>query len=515
MSIRKKISKQFITLFFIPILTLSLLKAENSLFIELNQDITNGSILVTLTNDTTEPVNVLKWNTPLEEKLSANIFRVEHNQKESIYSGRLIKRGQPKDEDYTLFESGESRTLTVYLPTYYQMLKEGNYTISYRGGFSSLNEKEQSKRLKKSENSKTTVELYFIPTQSLEPKKQKVTAKFTSCNQQEIEAINKAHDSSLLIAKTAFNALNSADQNTRAKRYVTWFGKATTQRQSTVTSHFSKIYDALENKKLSYNCSPCEEDGVFAYVFPKEEYNIYLCQSFWSADLLGTDSQSGTLIHELSHFLTIAGTLDHEYGQNDTKRLAKTSPDKAINNADNHEFFAENTPFINMNEEGTNRFNNSRTISKFPLVDTISSPELTNLYKLIPSKNVEYHLYTTGKLDTHGILYDENENILRKNDDTSSSNQNFTLYYNLIPNKIYYLEVGAYNKEVGEFTLHQESKEIDVPKDNNNNNNNNNNENENQQNQSSRDIPAFNTMGLLLLILLTFFIAHRELKKSL
>jgi peptidyl-Lys metalloendopeptidase len=60
----------------------------------------------------------------------------------------------------------------------------------------------------------------------------------------------------------------------------------------------------------------------------------------------GTDSMGGTLVHETSHFDKIASTEDTEYGQSDCKKLAKKSPKEAINNADSHEYFAENHPTL-------------------------------------------------------------------------------------------------------------------------------------------------------------------------
>ena len=47
-------------------------------------------------------------------------------------------------------------------------------------------------------------------------------------------------------------------------------------------------------------------------------------------------------------FLTVvAGTNDYAYGQTACKKLATKTPNKAINNADSHEYFAENNPFQN------------------------------------------------------------------------------------------------------------------------------------------------------------------------
>jgi peptidyl-Lys metalloendopeptidase len=49
----------------------------------------------------------------------------------------------------------------------------------------------------------------------------------------------------------------------------------------------------------------------------------------------------------MSHFTVVAGTNDNAYGQSAAKSLAISNPTKALNNADSHEYFAENTPAQN------------------------------------------------------------------------------------------------------------------------------------------------------------------------
>jgi peptidyl-Lys metalloendopeptidase len=72
-----------------------------------------------------------------------------------------------------------------------------------------------------------------------------------------------------------------------------------------------------------------------------------MCNAFWSAPTTGTDSKGGTIVHEVSHFNIVAGTDDVVYGQSGAKSLAISDPAQAIQNADSHEYFAENTPFQN------------------------------------------------------------------------------------------------------------------------------------------------------------------------
>ena len=66
-----------------------------------------------------------------------------------------------------------------------------------------------------------------------------------------------------------------------------------------------------------------------------------------SAPTTGTDSKAGTLVHEMSHFNVVASTDDWAYGQSAAKSLAISNPTKALDNADTHEYFAENNPAQN------------------------------------------------------------------------------------------------------------------------------------------------------------------------
>jgi peptidyl-Lys metalloendopeptidase len=93
------------------------------------------------------------------------------------------------------------------------------------------------------------------------------------------------------------------------------------------------------------DCS-CTDAGVYAYVFANQPYKIYACPVFWTAPALGTDSKAGTMIHEMSHFTVVAGTQDFVYGQSGAAALAISNPANALRNADNHEYFAENTPVL-------------------------------------------------------------------------------------------------------------------------------------------------------------------------
>jgi peptidyl-Lys metalloendopeptidase len=165
---------------------------------------------------------------------------------------------------------------------------------------------------------------------------------FVGCSNTRASSITTAVGSSKTYAANSKSYLGAG---TVGARYTTWFGTYSSTRYSTVRTHFNNIDSALNNQALVFDCS-CT-DSAYAYVYPTQPYKIYLCNAFWSAPNTGTDSRAGTIIHEMSHFNVVAGTDDHAYGQTAAKRLATRTPNKAVDNADNHEYFAENTPFQN------------------------------------------------------------------------------------------------------------------------------------------------------------------------
>ncbi len=139
--------------------------------------------------------------------------------------------------------------------------------------------------------------------------------------------------------------LASNNNPSSSVRYATWFGSYNSSRWNSVSSNFSAIDSALNNQPLTFDCS-CKK-SYYAYVYPTQPYKIYMCNAFWSAPVSGTDSKGGTIVHEMSHFNVVAGTDDIVYGQSGAKSLALSNPAQAIQNADSHEYFAENTPFQN------------------------------------------------------------------------------------------------------------------------------------------------------------------------
>jgi peptidyl-Lys metalloendopeptidase len=129
-------------------------------------------------------------------------------------------------------------------------------------------------------------------------------------------------------------------------RFTTWFGRYSLFNVITVRKRYANINAALSTQSIFFNCGCTASNDTYAYVYPKIPYIIFLCTQFWAADITGTNSKVGTIIHETSHFTIVAGTTDQMYGQEGCLQLATSDPVGATNNADNFEYFAENDPML-------------------------------------------------------------------------------------------------------------------------------------------------------------------------
>ena len=300
---------------------------------------------VTITNNTKSTIKLLKWYTPFDG-LEEPLFAVRRDGKDVEYIGAHYKRPQPTDADYFRLRAGESITRTVNLADYYDFSVTGEYAINFDVAALNLFQK-GSALINQTEGLKSGTDIVFVEGRAAkipEP----VTPAAVSGSSSFTAKCTASMQSSILTARNdaaiySSNALSYLQSGTAGARYTTWFGVYNLSRYSTVTSHFSAINNAMETASMTFDCG-CKK-RYYAYVYPNQPYTIYLCSVYWQAPATGTDSKAGTLIHETSHFTVVAGTDDWVYGQSGAQSLAVSDPVKAINNADSHEYFAENTPF--------------------------------------------------------------------------------------------------------------------------------------------------------------------------
>ena len=315
----------------------------------------NGDVnaMLTITNNGNGQQKILGWYTDLEEE---HIFKVMRDGVEVEFFGPHYKRHAPTEKDFIKLKSGESLSKTFELTSLYDMSEAGNYEVSYDVTSMHLfSNKGQQKKAERLSSVATNIYLEGFESKGSANKGKPggggssdcigdtcFTGRCSAGQKNELISALAAADQ---IANNSVAYLNSHSANNTSARYETWFGAATSSRYNTASANFDAINDAIDNKPLTFDCS-CKK-SYFAYVYPNQPYKVYMCRAFWNANELGTDSRAGTIIHELSHFNAVAGTDDVVYGQSGAQNLADSNPDQALNNADSHEYFAENTPHQN------------------------------------------------------------------------------------------------------------------------------------------------------------------------
>lgn len=302
------------------------------------------TVNVTISNSSKGTLRLLKWYTPFED-VEEPLFDITRDGKSVEYIGAHYKRPQPEDRDFIILKSGESFTRTIDLADYYDLSVSGTYLISYnvqkinayQNGRSSIAQVDSLK----SNDVRLFIEGRAAKIFEAEaPSAVSGPSSYTKCTTTQQSQVATARNDAAIYASDALNYLISGSTSAR---YITWFGAFTSLRYNTVKSNFTNIKNAMDTASINFDCG-CKK-RYYAYVYPNQPYNIYLCSIYWQAPATGTDSKAGTLIHEMSHFTVVAGTDDWVYGQAGAKNLAISDPNKAVDNADSHEYFAENTPF--------------------------------------------------------------------------------------------------------------------------------------------------------------------------
>lgn len=296
----------------------------------------NVLVTVTLTNTSDTVRHLLRWRTP-QQDLEAPLFEVQRDGQPVRYLGRRIKRAAPGPADYLQLASGAALTHTVELSRFYEMRVAGSYTIRYRSPALHAPDTTAGAVVGELASNAVTIRIEGSSTPILQDA---AAPGFANCS--------KAQQTQLVIAMAAGRAMAADSQAyltsgaSYGARYALWFGAQDAKRGAKVTANVTAIRAAFQDKPVRIDCD-CDEP-YFAYVYPARPYTVWVCKAFWAAATTGTDSRGGTLLHELSHFDVVAGTDDHVYGQAGAAELARSAPQRAIDNADSHEYFGENTP---------------------------------------------------------------------------------------------------------------------------------------------------------------------------
>ncbi|KAF8600383.1 peptidyl-Lys metalloendopeptidase [Ceratobasidium sp. AG-I] len=320
-------------------------------------DVNSLSIKATLKNTGDETLKLLNDPRTVLSKAKTNTFNIASASGSPKFTGIKAKYVPSKaaaignEAIFTVLAPGQSVEITHNLAGVYNFTSagEGAYTFGAANIFNYVDATGALKTIEAASKShefklagKLAVDSGY--TNSLS----KRTVTYTGCTSTQQSQVSAAATASNTYVANVNSYLAGISSGTT--RYTTWFGAYTAARLSTVKSHYTAI--GTDATSTNYDCTACKTesgidyDSTYAYVNPGSPGKIYLCGVFWSAPVTGTDSRAGTIVHENSHFTVNGGTDDHVYGQTSAKALAKSNPTQAIDNADNHEYFAENNPAL-------------------------------------------------------------------------------------------------------------------------------------------------------------------------
>lgn len=318
------------------------------------------TVEVIVTNTSRKTLRIPKWQLPSAVSES-KVFHISRDGQEVTFEGRMVKRAAPTAADFAILRPGRSIRSVVELGKSYDLSKPGHYNVTYSTfmQYASL-----SGRVHLQQTNGLPMVAQSAPIQMVLDQPATLPSggrlrpvlpgnpvlsdvlgvTYVGCSANQIALNNQA----VLTARTyAENAKGYLNSNATGARYTTWFGAYLNTRYTTAQQHFAAIDNAMDQTggQVTINCG-CA-DNYYAYVIKNQHYQIFVCNAYWSAPLVGTDSKAGTLIHELSHFTVVTDTDDHAYGHTLAKNLAISNPTQALDNADSHEYFAENTPAQN------------------------------------------------------------------------------------------------------------------------------------------------------------------------
>jgi peptidyl-Lys metalloendopeptidase len=316
----------------------------------------DGVVQLKLTNNSSQVVKVPYWQLP-SSHLESSLFQVTNGGKTAVYTGPLVKRGAPTEADMVVFQPYETKVVNVNLAKFYD-LRGGDASVRFNSVLqgaktgSGATVGDAAGRLSVLQTAPLRIWLDGASLSGGASANGKPGSggtvvngvTFVGCSSTQIVDAGNAVVSARTYTENAKGYLNGG---TAGLRYTTWFGTFTSSRYSTMQQHFVALDTALDQTggQISIDCG-CKQ-SYYAFVYPDKPYQIHVCKAFWTAPMTGTDSKAGTLIHETSHFNVVASTDDWVYGQSGAKSLAISDPNKAIDNADSHEYFAENNPFQN------------------------------------------------------------------------------------------------------------------------------------------------------------------------
>lgn len=318
---------------------------------------------VTITNSQSNDYYLLKRDTPLEP-INNNIFSVTQGDNDINYDGLLYQRIMPTRDEYALVPAKSSIIVTVDLSHSYTFDAKDGYTVQLdtKLTYYQTADSNTSNQHIVSNREHFTMEgreANYRPTEAEELRKNISSIKTLDLDFSAFVKSGGAYvtpsmsgtpygndvQTTLIVYNAVYNVLATSyyavDSNTK-NLYSTWFGTRYSGYMSTVKGAYLNIKSAMEKYRYTmyFDGPECAKiKNVIAYTY-KGSNVIYLCSLYRSEPATrGSNTKLGTVLHEFTH--AVARTDDITYGQSNCAALARSQPDRAIQNADNYRCFTE------------------------------------------------------------------------------------------------------------------------------------------------------------------------------
>lgn len=300
----------------------------------------------TARNDSPAPLDVRSLDLPQAHQIG-QILSVTRDGTPVEYRGKLAKPAAPEETAYTRIPAGGAYTVDMRLADDYDLSGAGTYLVALTA--TRVRGDDGPVRLTAGRGVVRTSTGFRGSTRSLRTAAgpatvstqragvAAVTLRFSNCSSSEQTQLRTAIGNAYTYSTRAQSWL--AGHTAGGGNYLTWFGAYSSARFNRATTTFAAITTELTSKTVDLICDAASP--YMAYVYQAEHYVIYLGRGYWPAAATGWDSKAGTLIHESSHFYVNGGADDHVYGLAEGQQLARTDPNRAVDNADNIEHFAE------------------------------------------------------------------------------------------------------------------------------------------------------------------------------
>ena len=296
-----------------------------------------------LLNVADEDYYVLKRNTPLEGLLS-QFVAVYHKGHRLEYEGIFIHRTPPTKDEYILLKAGQKVSATVHINEAFALIHDGGYTVEYIRPLMVLNEMQMPIEV----NAKTAAYIHlenarYLSRPSQDEVQSEGSVTIESCTTATFVGGTSSQRTDILNAhkKLCTEFANAKSNVSDSDFYKTWFGTYTDARATKVKGVCQKCVDGLTSKTVTYTINPSNcQSNWNAYTY-KGGTKVFLCPAYNNYQVYckssGDPTKEGILAHEWTH--AFGYTDDNAYGAANNKALAKSDPDKAVNNADTYEYY--------------------------------------------------------------------------------------------------------------------------------------------------------------------------------